>query len=254
MSSKLHQLDMIRNELALPANQFVGGYTRRQFAKYLSFGAAMFTGSGAFADELMQTPAMTEGPFYPDKLPLDTDNDLLIVNDGITPGVGEITHLAGRILTESGEPVRNAFVEIWQCDNNGSYLHAGSSNRTKYDNNFQGYGRFLTDSKGQYYFRTIKPVPYPGRTPHIHFAVSQNGERMLTTQLLIKGHAQNEQDGVFRQIRDPKLRDLVMSEFQPISGSKLGELSANFDLVLGKTPHEEEDGKIRGGISKPLRS
>jgi protocatechuate 3,4-dioxygenase, beta subunit len=248
-----HQLELIRQELALPQHNAVGSHTRRQFAKYLSFGAAMLTCSGALADELLQTPRMTEGPFYPDKLPLDTDNDLLIINDSITPGVGEITHLSGRILTESGQPVRNAFVEIWQCDNNGSYLHPGSSNRDKYDTNFQGYGRFLTDSKGQYYFRTIKPVPYPGRTPHIHFAISQNGERLLTTQVLIKGHPQNEQDGVFKQIREPKIRELVMTEFQPIPDSKLGELSANFDLVLGKTPHEDEEGKIRGGISKPLR-
>lgn len=213
----------------------------------------MLSCPGAFAEELQQTPAMTEGPFYPDRLPLDTDNDLLIVNDKLTPAVGEITHLSGRILTESGQPVRGAFVEIWQCDNNGSYLHAGSSNRTEYDTNFQGYGRFLTDSKGQYYFRTIKPVSYPGRTPHIHFAISHNGERLLTTQMLIKGHPQNERDGVFRQLREPKVRELVMTDFHPISDSKLGELSAQFDLVLGKTPHEDEEGKIRGGISKPLR-
>ena len=70
-----------------------------------------------------------EGPFYPDKLPLDTDNDLLIINDGITPAVGEITHLTGRILDAKGNPVRNALVEIWQCDSNGAYLHTGSDNR-----------------------------------------------------------------------------------------------------------------------------
>ena len=246
-------LDLVQAHLSLPSNRHIGLHTRRQFARYLSFGAAMLAGSGAFADELMQTPDMTEGPFYPDKLPLDTDNDLLVVNDAITPGIGEITHLSGRILSESGEPVRNAFVEIWQCDNNGSYLHSGSSNRTKYDTNFQGYGRFLTDAKGQYYFRTIKPVPYPGRTPHIHFAISQNGQRLLTTQMLIKGHEQNERDGVFRQLTDEKLRNLVMTDFVPINGSKIGELAANFDLILGKTPHENEDGKIRGGISKPQR-
>ncbi|MEZ6136610.1 MAG: protocatechuate 3,4-dioxygenase [Pirellulaceae bacterium] len=247
------QLHIIHEQLALPHNTFVGGFSRRQFAKYAAFGAAMLATPGAFADELMKTPAMTEGPFYPDKLPLDTDNDLLIVNDGIVPGVGEITHLSGRILTANGEPVRGAHVEIWQCDNNGSYLHSGSSNRTKYDNNFQGYGRFMTDAQGRYYFRTIKPVPYPGRTPHIHFAVNANGERLLTTQMLIKGHPQNEKDGVFRQLRDEKSRELVMSEFRPLADSKIGELSANFDLVLGKTPTETEDGKIRGGISKPLR-
>ena len=111
----------------------------------------------------------------------------------------------------------------------------------------------MTDSKGQYYFRTIKPVPYPGRTPHIHFAVSQNGERLLTTQLLIKGEAQNEKDGVFRQLRDERSRALVMTDFLPMKDSKIGELTADFDLVLGKTPHENEDGSIRGGISKPMR-
>ena len=252
---QLARLEQIEAELSKSSNRHIGLHTRRQFTKYAAFGAAMLSaGSGAFAEELMKTPAMTDGPFYPDKLPLDTDNDLLMINTSTTPGIGEITHLTGRILSTSGEPVRNAFVEIWQCDNNGAYLHSGTGNRENRDSNFQGYGRFLTDSKGQYYFRTIKPVPYPGRTPHIHFAVSLNGHRELTTQLLIEGHEQNERDGVFRQIRDPEIRKLVMSKFEPIPDSKLGELSASFDLVLGKTPHEEEDGKIRGGISKPLRS
>ena len=230
----------------------LGAYSRRQFAKYLSFGAAVIAGSGAFADELMKTPALTEGPFYPDKLPLDTDNDLLMINQGITPAVGEITHLSGRVLTENGSPVRNAFVEIWQVDNNGSYLHSGSNNRNKLYSNFQGYGRFLTDSKGQYYFRTIKPVPYPGRTPHIHFAVSQNGQRVLTTQLLIKGHEGNEKDGVFRQLKTPDQRNLLLASFDAMEGSKLGELTAGFDMVIGKTPNESEEGKIRGGLGKPL--
>ena len=62
---------------------------------------------------------MTEGPFYPNKLPLDTDNDLLIINDSITPGVGQITHLSGKILCPLGRPICNARTEIWQCDNNG---------------------------------------------------------------------------------------------------------------------------------------
>lgn len=246
-------LHIVRSQLALPQNRFVGPHCRRQFVRFAALGAALLTTRGAFADELMATPGMTEGPFYPDKLPLDTDNDLLVVNDAITPGVGEVTHLSGRILSASGEPIRGAFVEIWQCDSNGSYLHSGSSNRNQYDTNFQGYGRFLTDAKGQYYFRTIKPVPYPGRTPHIHFAVSHNGERLLTTQMLIKGHSQNDSDGVFRQIKEPKIRELVMTEFKPIADSKIGELTANFDLVLGMTPNESEDGKIRGGISKSLR-
>jgi protocatechuate 3,4-dioxygenase, beta subunit len=228
---------------------FVPG-NRRQFLGGIAAGAALFTTRGLFADMLTVTPQMTEGPFYPDKLPLDTDNDLIILNDALTPALGEITHLTGRILSASGEPIRNAFVELWQVDNNGVYLHSGDSRHDKRDTNFQGYGRFLTDSKGNYYFRTVKPVPYPGRTPHIHFGVSQNGKRIYTTQLFVKGHEQNERDGVYRGIRDEKARETVLVDFKPIAESRLGELAANFDIVMGVTPEDPKDAAIKGGIGK----
>ncbi|MEO2034290.1 MAG: intradiol ring-cleavage dioxygenase, partial [Planctomycetaceae bacterium] len=137
---------------------------RRQMIRNVAFGAAAMTTPGLFAEELTQTARQTEGPFYPNKLPLDTDNDLLIVNDTITPAVGKVTHLTGRILSLAGEPVRNAVVEIWQVDNNGVYIHTEAHDREKLDGNFQGFGRFLTNSKGEYYFRTIKPVQYGPRT------------------------------------------------------------------------------------------
>jgi protocatechuate 3,4-dioxygenase beta subunit len=210
--------------------------TRRGFVGGITAVSAAWLASGAFADELIRTPAQTEGPFYPDKLPLDTDNDLLIVNEKITPAVGEVTHLTGQILDARGNPVRNALVEIWQCDKNGSYLHTGSDNRAKYDSNFQGFGRFLTGSSGEYYFRTIKPVPYPGRTPHIHYAIKMKGQPKFTTQCYIKGHPQNLLDGVLRGIRDPKQLASVMIEFAPIKSSKIGELAGRFDIVLGYTP------------------
>ncbi len=210
--------------------------SRRRFLTGVALAGAYFTTRGAFAEELLRTPAQTEGPFYPDKLPLDTDNDLLIVNDGITPAVGQITHLHGKILDAQGNPVRNALVEIWQCDQNGSYLHSQSSNRQKYDTNFQGFGRFMTGSDGSYYFRTIKPVAYPGRTPHIHYAVKYPKQPQFTTQCYIKGNPQNERDGVLRGIRDEKARDSVQIEFAPLKDSKIGELVAKFDVVLGMTP------------------
>jgi protocatechuate 3,4-dioxygenase beta subunit len=211
--------------------------TRRRFIHRAAFGAAMLSVSGAFAEELVRTPRQTEGPFYPDKLPLDTDNDLLIVNDAITPAVGEITHLSGTILDGSGNPVRNALVEIWQTDAGGAYVHSRSSNREKRDGNFQGFGRFLTGSGGEYYFRTIKPTPYPGRTPHIHFAVKTKGQAdPFTTQCYIKGHPRNERDGVLRGIRDEKARESVQVDFALIADSKIGELAARFDIVLGFTP------------------
>src|SRR5262245_58196151 len=119
---------------------------RRKFLRSTIAGgmcaAALFTTRGALAEELIATPSLTEGPFYPDKLPLDTDNDLLIVNDSITPAVGEITHLGGRILDAKGNPVRNALVEIWQVDSKGGDLHSDSDNRKNRDANVQGFGRF----------------------------------------------------------------------------------------------------------------
>jgi len=217
-------------------SQIVVPQNRRVFLSTLTLGAAAFTTRGLFADELVRTPTQTEGPFYPDKLPLDTDNDLLIINDTITPAVGEVTHLTGRILDAKGDPVRNALVEIWQVDNNGSYIHTRDPHRVKHDDHFQGFGRFLTGSSGEYYFRTIKPVPYTGRTRHIHFKIRRGGKELLTTQCYVKGEPANERDGVYRSIRDAKARKSVTVEFTPIAGSRVGELAANFDVVLGFTP------------------
>lgn len=216
---------------------FPNPLTRRGFLRGgLVLGTSMFTVPGLFAEQLAKTPPTTEGPFYPDKLPLDTDNDLLILNNSITPSVGEITHLTGRVLDQTGVPVRGATVEIWQCDANGAYLHSGTGNASNRDKNFQGFGRFSTNLKGEYYFRTIKPVPYPGRTPHIHILVKKGDRRLICTQIFISGHRQNATDGVLRGVRDILDRELLMADFKPLEGSKIGELTANFDLVVGVTP------------------
>jgi protocatechuate 3,4-dioxygenase beta subunit len=211
---------------------------RRFFAGALAVGATALTSRGAFADELVKTPRQTEGPFYPNKLPLDTDNDLLIINETISPAVGEVTHLTGKVLDAKGNPVRNALVEIWQCDAKGVYLHTADSDRKQdqQDKHFQGFGRFLTGSTGEYYFRTIKPVPYPGRTPHIHFKIKKGGKELLVTQMYVKDHPGNPKDGIWRSVTDPKQRDAITVAFTPVKESKIGELAAKFDIVLGVTP------------------
>ncbi len=215
-------------------------------------GISLFATPGAFAEQLLRTPEMTEGPFYPDRLPLDTDNDLIIISDSLTPAVGEITHLTGRILDTHGDPIRNATVEIWQCDANQVYLHSADS-RSKadqQDKNFQGFGRFTTGSKGEYYFRTIKPVAYPGRpAPHIHVKVLRGTRELLTTQMMIRNHPGNVQDGVFASARDPIDRELLLVDFKPKQGPTAGEFTANFDVVLGRTPDENslKAGQIRRG-------
>ena len=219
--------------------------SRRTFLSALTLGATAFTVRGAFAEQLARTPRMTEGPFYPDKLPLDTDNDLLVINDSITPAVGEITHLSGKILDAGGSPIRNAVIEIWQVDNKGVYIHSRDSTGRDRDKNFQGFGRFTTGSTGEYYFRTIKPVPYTGRTPHIHVKVKKGGKELLTTQIFVSGHKQNKTDGVLADIRDPFERELVMVDFEPVKDSKIGELSARFDIVAGVTPDDRREERRR---------
>ncbi len=209
---------------------------RRDFLRRFALGAAAFAAPGAFAEALVRTPKQTEGPFYPDRLPLDTDNDLLVLNNSLTPAVGEVAWLSGRILDEHGDPVRNALVEIWQADANGVYIHSKSGNAARRDGNFQGFGRFLTGASGEYLFRTIKPVPYKPRTPHIHLAVRIKGRKELITQCYVKGQPMNAADMVYKAIKDPAQRESVTLAFDPLKGSKAGELAARWDVVLGFTP------------------
>jgi protocatechuate 3,4-dioxygenase, beta subunit len=214
-------------------------FTRRRFLQAAALSASYFSVPGLFAEELMRTtPEATVGPLYPDKLPRDTDNDLIIVNDSITPAVGQITHLSGRILDTRGEPIRDALVEIWQVDRKATYLKERSHLKAgTFDSNFQGFGRFLTGSTGEYYFRTIKPVPYPTRSaPHIHFMVKMKGRPAWTTQLYIRGHPGNLRDGLYRSIGDAEAQAAVTVDFSPVEGSRIGELAAKFDIVPDFTP------------------
>lgn len=191
----------------------------------------------ALYDELKLTPHLTEGPFFPYRnMPLDKDNDLVRIGESKIDALGEVLNLRGKVLTQDGEPVRNAEVHIWQTDTKGAYLVPSSSNYDNRDTNFQGYGRFETDSKGEYRFRTIRPVPYFNRTPHIHLAVDRKGYRRLATQVIDRDHPMTARDGVLRSVRDPELRELVMRSFKPSKESKLGEIEVSFDLVVGSTP------------------
>ncbi|MBU6309780.1 MAG: intradiol ring-cleavage dioxygenase [Planctomycetes bacterium] len=212
--------------------------SRRRAVRLLALGSLFAGRAGAYAEELVRTPRVTEGPFFPDKLPLDTDNDLLVITDATELADGEVTWLSGRILDASGSPIRNALVEIWQVDAHGAYLHSRTGNAENRDRRFQGYGRFVTGTDGCYGFRTIKPVPYPGRTPHIHFTISRGGDRLLTTQCFVKGHPQNDRDGILRRIGDAAQRESLVVDFQPLEGSRIGELTARFDVVLGLTPDD----------------
>jgi protocatechuate 3,4-dioxygenase beta subunit len=207
---------------------------RRTLIKGLIAGSLVCDTRFAFAQSLIATPEQTEGPFYPDKLPLDRDNDLVTIAGHQTHAAGEITELTGRVLDLYGKPLSGVTIEIWQVDHNGHYLHSADAS-TENDTNFQGFGRFETGRSGEYRFRTIKPVPYPGRTPHIHVKLRKGAQELLTTQLYVKGHPLNERDGVLRSVRNPRQRAAVMVPFLS-SKDRQGELAARWDIVLGLAP------------------
>jgi protocatechuate 3,4-dioxygenase, beta subunit len=83
----------------------------------------VITGS-LYAEALALTPRATEGPYYPDHLPLDQDNDLTLIIGGKAPSNGVVTEFGGRLLNVNGKPIQDAVIEVWQSDNNGCYIHS----------------------------------------------------------------------------------------------------------------------------------
>jgi protocatechuate 3,4-dioxygenase beta subunit len=166
----------------------------------------------ALADEHAPTPSMTEGPFYPTSFPKDSDADLTRVEGHAASAEGKLLDVSGRVIDRGGAPRAGARVEIWQCDVQGTYHHVGGRQGAG-DPNFQGFGAVLTDADGRYAFRTIKPVPYPGRAPHIHFTVLEGGKRRLTSQMFIEGEPGNSRDFLYRELgRDARLVTLRLED------------------------------------------
>ncbi len=157
------------------------------------------------------TPGQTEGPFYPVRLPADGDADLMR-NGALTPRRGQPVQLDGRLVDLRGKPLAGLTVEIWQCDADGHYHHPGDGDRA--DPGFQGWGRATADGDGRWRFRTLRPAPYTGRTPHIHVKVKDGARELLTTQLYVAGDPGNERDGLFRSIRDPRDRAALTVAFE----------------------------------------
>jgi protocatechuate 3,4-dioxygenase, beta subunit len=197
----------------------------------LVLAAGLLLPRGLAAAQLPPTPRQTEGPFYPVKLPSDLDDDLVRVTGLDAMAMGQVTHVLGRVLDRQGRPLPGTLVEIWQCDANGRYHHPGDRGRTP-DPAFQGYGRTLTDTGGGYRFRTIRPVAYPGRTPHIHFKVRSPDGAALTTQMYVRGEPLNERDGLLAGVRDPAARERLLVSLAPAPDLEAGALAGTFEIVL----------------------
>ncbi len=146
---------------------------------------------------LRPTPSQTEGPYYPVALPVDTDGDLLRTGAVAYPK-GQAAWITGSVTDTRGTPLAGGVIEIWQCDQDGHYHHPGDGGRA--DPAFQGFGKVTLGKDGRYRFRTLKPAPYSGRTPHIHVKVKLEGKTLLTTQFYVQGDPGNARDFLWRRL------------------------------------------------------
>ena len=185
---------------------------------------AWLTPALAQGASLRPTPSQTEGPFYPVTLPADSDFDLLR-NGRVDYRQGQPAWVEGMVTDTRGVPVSGAVVEIWQCDQAGHYHHPGDGGRA--DPAFQGFGRVAVGRDGRYRFRTLRPAPYSGRTPHIHVKVKLDGADLLTTQLYVAGDPGNARDFLWRRL-DERAQAAITVPF--VYGTE--GLRANFPIVV----------------------
>lgn len=185
----------------------------------------------AVASPLTPTPRQTAGPFYPDQFPADIDNDLIAIVGSPDEAMGAELRLTGRVLDTAGRAIRQSVVEIWQCDANGRYHHSTDRPGGR-DDGFQGFGRTTVDEGGAYSFRTIRPVAYGGRTPHIHVLVRPPAAEPLVTQMYVAGEPRNETDGILNRIRDAAQRANVIVPLVSDPTSGVDAFTGTFDIVL----------------------
>lgn len=183
--------------------------TRRAATAALVLAPALLSPALAQAPR-RPTPSQTEGPFYPVDIPADSDADLLR-NGASRYAKGQAAWVDGTLTDLDGKPLAGAQVEIWQCDQDGHYHHPGDGGRA--DPAFQGFGRVAVGADGRWRFRTIRPVAYSGRTPHIHLKVRSGQSELLTTQLYVQGDPHNERDGLWRRL-SPQDRAAVTVPFR----------------------------------------
>lgn len=195
-----------------------------QFAAIVAIPFVWRGAAAQSATPLRLTPSQTEGPYYPDRMPADTDFDLL-KNGSNSYTKGQAAWLTGSVTDVRGKPVAGAAVEIWQCDNEGHYIHSADGGYA--DPAFQGFGRVLVGADGSYRFRTLRPAPYSGRTPHIHVKVKLGQKDLLTTQMYVAGDPGNARDGLWRSLNNDAKAALTV----PFTAGSDG-LQAQFALVV----------------------
>ena len=165
------------------------------------------------------TPRESSGPFYPLSYPLDQDNDLTYLKDKSQKAKGEIIYIKGVVQGENCEPVSKATIEIWQACATGRYNHPEDRNPAVLDPNFQYFGKAITNERGEYGFKTIKPGSYPAswfwtRPPHIHFTVRSPKHTKLTTQMYFSDEPLNSKDRLLQNHSKEEQEKCVVTFYQ----------------------------------------
>ncbi len=200
----------------------MGKLSRRKHIKkaILSAGSIITLANVAKANSCFLTPEQTEGPFYPISDQNDKDNDLTVVKGSNKKAEGEVIIVSGLVSDEECHPVKNALVEIWQACLTGKYNHPGDPNPAKLDPNFQYWGRSITNSKGEYSFKTIRPGQYEAtsnwiRPSHIHLKVHKRGYEELTTQMYFKDDPHNIGDRILQSLSSEEKKRVVIDFKKP---------------------------------------
>lgn len=218
--------------VATPPDRTHRAPARRRFLRSAGAAAVAVTVMARAQAALLPTPAIALGPFYPPQKPADSDADLTRVQGQAGTAQGTILYVEGRVLDRDGRPLPRAELELWQANAFGRYVHPADSDASgPLDPRFQGYGQLVADGEGRFRIKTIKPAPYPGRTPHIHFN-ARSGTTRLTTQMFFAGEPGNERDGLYRWLSRDEQRASTARYVGLAGAREPGALAVTWDIVL----------------------
>ena len=210
--------------------------SRRNFLKTsLTLGALMTTNwfnPSIGESRCKLTPQESSGPFYPLNYPLNQDNDLTYLQERTQKAMGEVIYVKGLVQDEHCKPISKVLVEIWQACSTGRYNHPDDRNTAKLDPHFQYWGKAITNEKGEYGFKTIKPGSYPvswfwTRPPHIHFTVRSPNHSDLITQMYFSGEPLNDKDKLLQKHSKEEQGKCIVTFHQ-----KKRDLVGQFNLTL----------------------
>jgi catechol 1,2-dioxygenase len=198
------------------------------------------------------TPRTIEGPLYVAGAPLAQGNVRL--DDG-TDKDGEPLVMHGRVLDTTGAPIGGAIVDVWHANTLGAYSFFDPT-QSAYNNR----RRIETEPDGRYRFQSVIPSGYAvppggaterllgavgrhGRRPaHIHFFVSAQNFRHLTTQINIDGDpdlyddfAYATREGLIPQVTRRVDRDAIRAAGLDAAFSEI-----EFDFVMIGSDQAEE--------------